>query len=276
MKLTQFIDGVDGMILKNYLFCQRYDINVRETELNVINPFINTIRADTDQIFRMEEAIEKPFEEITLTDVLSLGKGSYFKYKAIISNIYFRYFNIKLIEEIFDATTLSKSQIKLKYGGNRKKCEYLATQTYDADEYIKKYTATPEEISIYVGRVGRLPDYILKRSVDFAVLVIDSLLDNDDPYETYKNLCDKYDVKYSHNSNRSIKIFTKNITFYRNYRRYLNNIAKKGAIMYKGEVWQISRIYKTLPFLYYIWLTIKGQIPGRKWDKKLGVVKTDE
>lgn len=46
--------------------------------------------------------------------------------------------------------------------------------------------------------------------------------------------------------------------------------------MYKGEVWQISRIYKTLPFLYYIWLTIKGQIPGRKWDKKLGVVKTDE
>ena len=30
MKLTQFIDGVDGMILKNYLFCQRYDINVRE------------------------------------------------------------------------------------------------------------------------------------------------------------------------------------------------------------------------------------------------------
>lgn len=63
MKLTQFIDGVDSMILKNYLFCQRYDINVRETELNVINPFINTIRADTDQIFRMEEAIEKPFEE---------------------------------------------------------------------------------------------------------------------------------------------------------------------------------------------------------------------
>ena len=82
MKLTQFIDGVDSMILKNYLFCQRYDINVRETELNVINPFINTIRADTDQIFRMEEAIEKPFEEITLTDILSLGKGSYFKYKA--------------------------------------------------------------------------------------------------------------------------------------------------------------------------------------------------
>lgn len=68
----------------------------------------------------------------------------------------------------------------------------------------------------------------------------------------------------------------KNTAFYKNYRRHFNNVIKKGEITYKGEIWKISKIYTKLPFLYYIWTTIKGEIPGRKWDKKLGVVKTDE
>lgn len=37
----------------------------------------------------------------------------------------------------------------------------------------------------------------------------------------------------------------------------------------------VSRIYTKLPFLDYIWLAIKGGIPGRKWDKKLGVIEDE-
>ena len=264
MELTQYIEGVNPIDLKNYLFCRKHNIIVRESQINdSINDYIYTIRDDTNSVIRMETVLNKSFEKITLTDILSVDSddGVYFKYKNIVSNIYFRYFNIKLIEDILDAVKLSKQQIQLKYGGRDRKCKYLSGKVYNAEDYINRYKKSNDT---------------LRASVDFAVLLIDTLLDSDDPCNDFIKLCKKYNVHYSTKSLRYVKTFMKNKTFYRNYRRHLNNIIKKGEISYKGEKWKISRIYTYLPFLYFMWLTIKGGIPGRKWDKKLGVVKTDE
>lgn len=46
-KLQQYIDGIDGTALKNYLFCQRNGIIVRESELNDI---INQSSAKTKNL----------------------------------------------------------------------------------------------------------------------------------------------------------------------------------------------------------------------------------
>ena len=276
-KLQQYIDGIDGTVLKNYLFCQKNGIIVRESEITAaINTHIDSIRSDALVLIRMEKVIKKPYTEITLTDLLSLDteSGNYFKYKNIISNIFFRYFNIKIIEDIFTAITLPKTEISRIYGGIERKCEYLSSRQYDANDYIDKYSRGFD--NILLNRGGKLPDNVLQNSVDFAVMLIDELLDSEDPYKTFSELCNKHNVRYSPKSINYINAFAKNKTFYRNYRRYLNNIVKNGGISYKGETWKISRIYTKLPFLYYIWSTIKGEIPGRKWDKKLGVVKTDE
>lgn len=274
-KLQQFIDGIDSIILKNYLFCQRNGIIIRESEMNeVINPYLDNLRSDASLILRMGKVIKKPYEEITLTDILSLNtkEGNYFKYKAIINNIFFRYFNIKIIEDIFFATTLSKTEIMKVFGGLEKKCDYLSKNEY-VDDYIDKYTKFR---NIMINKGGSNHPIVLQNSVDFAVLLINELLDSDDPYKTFSDLCNRYNVKYSCKSANYIKTFTKNKTFYRNYRRHFNNIIKKNETSYKGEIWMVSRIYTKLPFLEYIWEAIKGKIPGRKWDKKLGVVKTDE
>lgn len=276
-KLHQYIDGIDSINLKNYLFCQKNNIPVKESEINIIvNPYIDLIRGDARCLIRMESILNKSFESITLTDLLSLetNTGVFFKYKNIISNIFFRYFNIKLIEDIFDAAKLSKQQIQLKYGGTDSKCESISGKIYNSNEYVDKYAKNND--IIVLGRSSKYRTLTLKHSVDFAVLLIDNLLDSNDPYKTFSNLCNTYNVKHSFKSLKSVKTFTKNKTFYRNYKRHLNSVVKNGYIKYKGEKWKISKIYTDLPFLYYIWLTVKGEIPGRKWDKKLGVVKTDE
>lgn len=274
-KLQQYIDGIDSIVLKNYLFCQKNKIIVRENEMNeVLSPYLDNLRSDSSLILRMEKVIKKPYTEMTLTDLLSLNtsEGNYFKYKAIINNIFFRYFNIKIIEDIFIATTLSKTEIMNRFSGIDQKCDYLSKSDY-IDEYVTKYTAFR---SIYINRGGTNNPTVLQNSVDFAVMLINELLDSDDPYKTFSDLCNRYNVKYTSKSANYIKTFTKNTTFYRNYRRHFNNILKKNETTYKGEKWMVSRIYTKLPFLDYIWLAIKGGIPGRKWDKKLGVVKTDE
>lgn len=240
----------------------------------VINPYIDSMRSDALFVLRMEKVIKKPYTEITLTDVLSLytEDRSYFKYRSIISNIFFRYFNIKIIEDIFIATKLSKTEIMEKFGGIENKCDYLSKCTYNANEYVNKYTRVD---NILINRSGNLSDEVLQNSVDFAVILINELLNSNDPYETFSDLCNKYNVRYSTRSANYITAFKKNTTFYRNYVRHFNNIIKKGEITYKGETWKISRIYTKLPFLYFIWATIKGEIPGRKWDKKLGVIKDE-
>lgn len=275
-KLQQYIDGIDGTALKNYLFCQRNGIIVRESELNdIINPYIDSMRSDALLLLRMERVINKPFTEITLTDLLTLNTEdrTYFKYKSVISNIFFRYFNIKIVEDIFIATTLSKTEIEKRFGGLEQKCDYLSKCVYNENDYKNKYSKVD---NILINRFGNLSDDILQNSVDFAVLLINELLDSDDPYKAFSDLCNKYNVRYSTRSSNYVKAFMKNTAFYKNYRRHFNNVIKKGEITYKGEIWKISKIYIKLPFLYYIWATIKGEIPGRKWDKKLGVVKTDE
>ena len=51
MKLTQFIDGVDGMVLKNYLFCQKNKIIVRENEMNeALRQYLDNLRSDASLI----------------------------------------------------------------------------------------------------------------------------------------------------------------------------------------------------------------------------------
>lgn len=77
------------------------------------------MRSDALFLLRMERVINKPFTEITLTDLLTLNTEdrTYFKYKSVISNIFFRYFNIKIVEDIFIATTLSKTEIEKRFGG---------------------------------------------------------------------------------------------------------------------------------------------------------------
>ena len=279
MELTQYIEGVNPIDLKNYLFCRKHNIIVRESKINdSINDYIYTIRDDTNSVIRMETVLNKSFEKITLTDILSVDSddGVYFKYKNIVSNIFFRYFNIKLIEDILDAVKLSKQQIQLKYGGRDRKCKYLSGKVYNAEDYINRYKKSNDTIILSRSTGSVFSNDTLRASVDFSVLLINTLLDSDDPSNDFIELCKKYNVRYSTKSLRYVKTFMKNKTFYRNYRRHLNNIIKKGFISYKGENWKISRIYTYLPFLYFMWLTIKGGIPGRKWDKKLGVVKTDE
>lgn len=279
MELTQYIEGVNPIDLKNYLFCRKYNIIVRESEINEsVNNYIYTIRGDASVVIRMEVILKKSFEKITLTDLLSLDddKGVYFRYTNIVNNIFFRYFNIKLIEDILDAAKLSKREIQYKYGGRDRKCKYLSAKVYNVDDYISKYMQPKTTVVISRSTCSSYTDDTLRASVDFAILLINTLLDSSDPCKDFIDLCKKYNVRYSVKTLRYVKTFMKNKTFYRNYRCHLNNIVKKGFITYKGEKWKISHTYTNLPFLYFIWLTIKGKIPGRRWDKKLGVVKTNE
>lgn len=268
MKITQHIEGYDPVMLKNILFCFKHKVIMKSFPYD--DTKVSLLRNDARRILEWEEMFDKPFEDITLADTFKYSK---IKYTSFCRNIFIRYFNIKLIEEIIKVSTYHVSDIISKYGCSLTKARSLTFFKYDDSKYTKRYANEESQIYIAINRLDRNP----KRSLDFNLKCIKAIGESDNPLDDIKDLYRDNGIGIGEHTINKIKTAIKSKRFYKSYITQVNRLIDDGKIKYKGNLYTYNPACKNIMFFYYLLrLAVKNDIPGRKWDKKLGVVKTDE
>lgn len=133
--VLQHLDGYNEVDLKNYLFCIRHGLRGSSRVYTLKNRYM--VGRDARNILTFEKRIGKPFDKITLRDLLHSDQRS--MYTAICDNIYFRYFNIDLIKDIVSNSELTISDISSRYCIQSNKAQGLSVFDFDEYSYIAKF-----------------------------------------------------------------------------------------------------------------------------------------
>lgn len=73
MKITQYIEGYDPVMLKNILFCFKRKIFMKSFPYD--DTKVSSLRSDARRVLAWEEMYDKPFEDITLADTFKYEKN---------------------------------------------------------------------------------------------------------------------------------------------------------------------------------------------------------
>lgn len=270
MKLIQYIDGYDPVILRNVLFCYKNNIPMYGYS-GVDNVILYRIKNDVRQVITVEETLQKDFEDVTIYDVLNAPVG--IGILSFWNSMYFRYFNFKLIQDIYKYNKLKRSEIVGIFKCSDARARTLVKMKCDDKTYIDRFLGNHATIYTSKNNVDLNPEL----SLDYSVECIKALGNAEDPVRDITLLSKGLNVKFGKSSIRKIKELTRNRRFYKSYITQINKLLKEEPIKFKGILYNASKAGKNIPYFYYlIRLAINDDIPGRKWDKKLGVVKTDE
>lgn len=136
MELTQYIEGYNPVLLKNALFCYRNKVEMINfpipDDIRIID-----IKTDIRSLFKLEKMLNKPFDKITLKDILLCP--CIVKTTMVIKNIYFRYFNMDLVNEIYYWSNRSALEIMNKFKCTEVKANSLAKFNFDNSKYLNRY-----------------------------------------------------------------------------------------------------------------------------------------
>ena len=270
MELTRYISGYDPVVLRNVLFCYKNNIPMYGYS-EVDNVILYRIKNDVRQVIIVEDTLQKDFKDITISDVLNAPVGV-----GILSfwnSIYFRYFNFKLIQDIYKYNKLKRSEIVGIFNCNDVRARTLVRMRCDDKTYIDRFLGNHATIYTSKNNVDLNPEL----SLDYNMTCIRALGWAADPVRVITMASKGLNVKFGQSTIKKINELSKNRRFYKSYVTQINRLLKGEPIKFKGILYNASQAGKNIPYFYYlIRLAINDDIPGRKWDKKLGVVKTDE
>jgi len=270
MELTQYIEGYNPVLLKNALFCYRNKVEMINfpipDDIRIID-----IKTDIRSLFKLEKMLNKPFDKITLKDILLCP--CIVKTTMVIKNIYFRYFNMDLVNEIYYWSNRSALEIMNKFKCTEVKANSLAKFNFDNSKYLNRYD--PEKPTIYVSKnnVDTRPHL----SLDFSIGCIKILGTSDDPIKDLELFYAKNKVRFTAPTIKKIKKAIKRKRFYKDYIDKINSFMRTRKITYGKNKYSFTSAGDDFIYMYYpLRLAYRDDIPGRKWDKKLGVVRTDD
>lgn len=270
MKLTQYINGYDPVMLKNALFCYRNKIKMFNfpvpDDVRII-----VIKTDIRSLFKLENLLNKPFDKITLKDIILCP--CIIKTTMVIKNIYFRYFNMNLVNEIYYWSNKSALEIMNKFKCTETKANSLADFNFDNLKYLNRYD--PDKPTIYISKnnVDTRPHL----SLDFNIECIKILGSSNDPIKDLELFYAKNKVRVTAPTIKKIKKAIKRKSFYKDYINKINSFIRIRKITYGKNKYSFSTASDDFIYMYYpLRLAYRNDIPGRKWDNKLGVVKTDD
>ena len=270
MELTQYLEGYDPVVLKNVLFCYKNNVPMYGYS-SADDVILYRIKNDARYVITIEETLQKDFKDITISDVLNAPVGV-----GIISfwnSIYFRYFNFKLIQDIYKYNKLKRSELRDIFNCSDTRARALVKMKCDDKKYINRFLGN--HVTIYTSKNSI--DLNPELSLDYSVDCIKAIGCAKDPIKDITLLSKGLNVKFGQSSIRKINKLTKNRRFYKSYITQINKLLKGKPIKFNGILYNTTDAGKYIPYFYYpIRLAIKDDIPGRKWDTKLGVVKTDE
>jgi len=135
MAIIQKLDGYREVDLKNYLFCAINGLNASRKICTFPNKKV--VGRDVAIILRIEKRLNKPFDKITLCDLLNSDYRS--MYTHICENIFFRYFNLELIKAIVAHSGLSMGEIADRYRIQYSKAQGLSQFIFNDEAYFNKY-----------------------------------------------------------------------------------------------------------------------------------------
>ena len=270
MKLTQYLEGYDPIVLKNVLFCYKHNVPMYGFS-NVDNVILYRIKNDVRQVIAVEDVLQKDFKDITISDVLNAPVGT--GVLSFWNSIYFRYFNFKLIQDIYKYNKLTRSEIVSIFNCADMRARTLVKMKFDDETYIDRFLGNHATIYTSKNNIDLNPEL----SLDYSVDCIKAIGYAEDPIKDNTLRSKGLNVKFGKSSIKKINELAKNRRFYKSYITQINKLLKGEPIKFKGVLYNASKAGKNIPYFYYlIRLAINDDIPGRRWDKKLGVVKTDE
>lgn len=269
MKPTQYIDGYDPSLLRNILFCYRNKVDMYGFKApNGIR--IIDLKTDVRWLLKLEGMLNKPFDKITLKDILLYPH--IVKTTSIVKNIYFRYFNMDLINEIFHWSKRSDEEIMSKFKCSKSKANGIADFDFDENKYLDRYD--PNKFTIYVScnNIDTHPEL----SIDFSIECIKILNRSNNPFNDLKKFYEKNNVRFTTLVAIKIKKAIKRRCLYKDYINKINAFIRTGKLTYGKNKYSFTTTIDEFIYLYYpLRLALKDDIPGRKWDEKLGVIKDE-
>lgn len=270
MELTKYLDGYDPVVLRNVLFCYKNKIPMYGFS-DVDKIILYRIKNDVRQVITVEETLQKDFKDVTISDVLNAPVGV-----GILSfwnSIYFRYFNFKLIQDIYKYNKLKRSEVAGIFKCSDMRARTLIKMKCDDKTYIDRFLGNHATIYTSKNNIDLNPEL----SLDYCKKCVEAIGFSADPVGDITMISKGLNVKFGQSSIKKINELAKNRRFYKSYVTQINKLLKGQLIKFKGVLYNADGAGKNIPYFYYlIRLAVKDNIPGRRWDKKLGVVKTDE
>ena len=271
-------DHIPEVVLRNIRFIRENGIDIGTGDdvlecMMDINPIIRTKIYD-DYEFAKDVAECRFGSTIEGLDMVTLlQKCNTRPYNSILNNIYFRYFNSKLIDDLFELAQSPKIlDLAIEY-----ECEYYAINTaktsirrYNSDAYYNKFAADSNIVSS--TRVLNNPQVNAVKSAEFThELLMASRAEKFSP-ENVREIFIKYGLKPNPSRNLYNRI-NDNLNLFYCIEDYLDEYREEGKFIYGGKEYKGFKDIRSLPLMVVLIQLTRENASGYILNSKLELVK---
>lgn len=271
-------DHIPEVVLRNIRFIRENGIDIGTGDdvlecMMDINPIIRTKIYD-DYEFAKDVAECRFGSTIEGLDMVTLlQKCNTRPYNSILNNIYFRYFNSELIDDLFELAQSPKIlDLAIEY-----ECEYYAINTaktsirrYNSDAYYNKFAADSNIVSS--TRVLNNPQVNAVKSAEFTHdLLMASRAEKFNP-ESVREIFIKYGLKPNPSRNLYNRINDNLILFYY-IEDYLEEYKEEGKFIYRSKEYSGFKDFRSLPLMVVLIQLTRENASGYILNSKLELVK---
>ena len=269
---------IPEVVLKNIRFIKDNNIDVGngkdmlECMMNV-NSVVRT-KIYEDYEFAKDVAERRFGSTIEGLDLRTvLQKCTTRPYNSILNNIYFRYFNSKLIDDLFKLAESPKIlDLAIEYN-----CDYYAVNTaktnirrYNTDAYYNKFAADSNIISSH--RSLHDPQVNAVKSAEFTYdLLIASRAEEFNP-EIVREIFVKYGLKPNSSRNLYNRI-NDNLNLFYYIEDYLEEYKEEGRFIYGTKEYKILKELRGLPLMVVLTQLTRKNDSGYILNSNLELVK---
>lgn len=271
-------EHIPEVVLRNIRFIRENNIDIGTGDdvlecMMDINPIVRTKIYDDYEFAKdvVERRFDSTIEELDLRTVLQ--KCITRSYNSILNNIYFRYFNSKLIDDLFKLGQSSKVlDLAIEY-----ECEYYTVNTaktnirrYNTDAYYNKYAADSNIISSH--RSLHDPQVNAVKSAEFThELLMASRSENFNP-EMVREIFVKYGLKPNASRNLYNRI-NDNLNLFYYIEDYLDEYREEGRFIYGTKEYKILKELRSLPLMVVLTQLTRKNDSGYILNSNLELVK---
>lgn len=269
---------IPEVVLRNIRFIRDNNIDIGTGDdvlecMMDINPVVRTKIYDDYEFAKdvAERRFGSTIEKLDLRTVLQ--KCITRPYNSILNNIYFRYFNSELIDDLFKLGQSSKVlDLAIKY-----ECEYYTVNAaktnirrYNTDAYYNKFAADSNIISSH--RSLHDPQVNAVKSAKFTYdLLMASRAEEFNP-EIVREIFVKYGLKPNSSRNLYNRI-NDNLNLFYYIEDYLEEYREEGKFIYGTKEYKILKELRSLPLMVVLTQLTRKNDSGYILNSNLELVK---
>lgn len=269
---------IPEVVLKNIRFIRDNNIDISTGDdvlecMMDINPVVRTKIYDDYEFAKdvAERRFGSTIEGLDLRTVLQ--KCITRPYNSILNNIYFRYFNSELIDDLFKLGQSSKVlDLAIKY-----ECEYYTVNAaktnirrYNTDAYYNKFAI--DSTIITSCRSLNDPQVNAVKSAEFTYELLMASRAEEFTPEIVRNIFIKYGLKPNPSRNVYNRI-NDNLNLFYYIEDYLEEYREEGKFIYGTKEYKISKDLRRLPLMLILTQLTRKNNSGYILNSNLELVK---